>query len=77
MADYYGVNFTKFDQNTPKEMADVAEHGGRMRVQYDSYEASTTGATKTIAVARMPKGSRVWQVILVADASGLQHLHYK
>tara|TARA_R100001463_G_scaffold62534_1_gene115433 strand:+ start:2505 stop:2984 length:480 start_codon:yes stop_codon:yes gene_type:complete len=70
MADYYGVNFTKFDQNTPKEMAAVAEHGGRMRVQYDSYEASAIAAAKTIAVARMPKGSRVWQVILVADASG-------
>ena len=70
MADFYGVNFTKFDQNTPKEMADVAEHGGRMRVQYDSYEASAVAAAKTIAVARMPKGSRVWQVILVADASG-------
>ena len=70
MADYYGVNFTKFDQNTPKEMAAVAEHGGRMRVQYDTYTAAAVAASKTIAVARMPKGSRVWQVIVVAGAGG-------
>ena len=70
MADFYGVNFTKFDQNVPKEQVNVAEHSGRMRVQYDSYEASAVAAAKTIAVARLPKGSRVWQVIVVADAGG-------
>ena len=70
MATLYGVNFTLYDQNTPKEMADVAEHGGRMRVQYDTYEASAVAAASTISVGRMPKGARVWQVVLVADASG-------
>jgi hypothetical protein len=64
----YGANFTLFDQNTPKEMADVAEHGGRLRVQYDTYETDgNEGAGSTIAMARMPKGARVWQVILVTD----------
>ena len=29
----YGANFTKFDQNQPKEMVNVAEHGARLRVQ--------------------------------------------
>ena len=67
MATVYGVNFTLFDQNTPKEMADVAEHGGRMRVQYDTYAASALAAGSTISMARLPKGSRVWQVILVTD----------
>ena len=67
MATVYGVNFTLFDQNTPKEMADVAEHGGRMRVQYDTYEASSLASGSTISMARMPKGSRVWQVILITD----------
>ena len=70
MATVYGVNFTKFDQNTPKEMVNVAEHGGRMRVQYDTYEAAALAATSTISVAKLPKGSRVWQVVLVADAGG-------
>ena len=32
MATVYGVNFTKYDQNVPKEMVNVAENGGRMRV---------------------------------------------
>ena len=47
MADFYGVNFTKFDQNVPKEQVNVAEHSGRMRVQYDSYEADAGGAATT------------------------------
>ena len=40
MATVYGVNFTKYDQNVPKEMVNVSENGGRMRVIYDTYEAS-------------------------------------
>jgi hypothetical protein len=64
----YGTNFTKFDQNVPKEQVNVAEHGARLRVQYDAYETDgNEGAGSTIAMARMPKGARVWQVILVTD----------
>lgn len=64
----YGANFTKFDQNQPKEMVNVAEHGARLRVQYDTYETDgNEGAGSTIAMARLPKGSRVWQVIMVTD----------
>ena len=64
----YGTNFTKFDQNVPKEQVNVAEHGARLRVQYDTYETDgNEGAGSTIAMARMPKGARVWQVILVTD----------
>ena len=64
----YGTNFTKFDQNVPKEQVNVAEHGARLRVQYDTYEADgNEGAGSTIAMGRLPKGSRVWQVILVTD----------
>lgn len=64
----YGSNFTKFDQSSPRKMVDVAEWGARMRVQYDTYE--TVGdeeAGSTISMARMPKGARVWQVIMVTD----------
>ena len=64
----YGTNFTKFDQNVPKEQVNVAEHGARLRVQYDTYETDgNEEAGSTIAMARMPKGARVWQVILVTD----------
>ena len=67
MATVYGVNFTKFDQNVPKEQVNVAEHGARLRIQYDTYEASSLSAADVVKMARMPKGSRVWQVILVTD----------
>ena len=73
MATVYGVNFTKYDQNDPRKMADVAEVGGRMRVQYDTYEASSLGADSTISVARMPKGARVWEALIIADALGSGH----
>jgi len=64
----YGANFTKFDQNNPRKMADVAEWGARMRVQYDTYETDgNEDAGSTISMARMPKGARVWQVIMVTD----------
>ena len=67
----YGANFTLFDQNTPKEMADVAEHGGRLRVQYDTYEtdgnegagstAIDTGSWVHIAVSRIgPTQIKAW-----------------
>ena len=64
----YGANFTKFDQNNPRKMADVAEWGARMRVQYDTYETDgNEDAGSTISMARMPKGARVWQVIMITD----------
>tara|TARA_R100001082_G_scaffold55930_1_gene30799 strand:- start:350 stop:826 length:477 start_codon:yes stop_codon:yes gene_type:complete len=67
MATVYGVNFTKYDQSDPRKMADVAEVGARMRVQYDTYEADALGAGSTISMARMPKGARVWNVVLITD----------
>ena len=67
MATVYGVNFTKYDQNDPRKMADVAEVGGRMRVQYDTYEADALASGSTISMARMPKGARVWNVVLITD----------
>ena len=73
MATVYGVNFTKYDQNVPKEMVNVAENGGRLRVQYDTYEASALEAGSTISVARIPKGARIWDAFIIADALGSGH----
>ena len=67
MATVYGANFTKFDQNVPREQVNVAEDGARLSIQYDTYEASSAGAGTVIKMARMPKGARVWQIILVTD----------
>ena len=73
MAAAYGVNFTK---NFPAEagstaaqsQVDVSEVGGRMRVAYDTYEASSLGADSTISMFKLPKGARVWQMILITDS---------
>ena len=69
MATVYGVNFTKYDQNVPKEMVNVAENGGRMRVIYDTYVASALAKDSTIYVGRLPKGARVWNVLISSTNS--------
>ena len=72
MAAVYGVNFTK---NYPVEsgstaaqsQVDVSEVGGRMRVVYDTYEAASLAADSTISMFKLPKGARIWQMILITD----------
>ena len=81
MATTYGVNARKQIPSItyPVTNVNVAEQGGRLRVIYDNYEAeggsptdaNNTGATGTvIRMAKMPKGCRVWQVVVVADDIG-------
>lgn len=69
MATVYGVNFTK-TRNTPRDYVEVAEWGGRMRVQYDTYEASSVASGSTISIAKLPKDARVWRVTVYCDALG-------
>ena len=77
MATTYGNNKRKQIESitNPRTMTNVAEQGGRMRVMYDTYEAdgntstNNTGANGTIVViGSLPKGARVWNVMLQADA---------
>tara|TARA_B100000131_G_C17829053_1_gene496902 strand:- start:4 stop:525 length:522 start_codon:yes stop_codon:yes gene_type:complete len=81
MATTYGNNKRKSvaSVTNPTEMVNVAESGGRMRVMYDTYEAeggsptdaNNTGANGTIVViGTLPKGARIWNIILQADALG-------
>ena len=63
-----GVNY-QLSENTPKDMVDVSQWGGKVRVQYDTYEASSFGAG-TINVAKLPKGAIVYDVVLHADDMG-------
>ena len=79
MATTYGNNKRKQIESitNPRTMTNVAEQGGRMRVMYDTYEAdgntstNNTGANGTIVViGSLPKGARVWNVMLQADALG-------
>ena len=65
-------NTTKITNITADQSVNVnaSEAHGRMRVWYDSYEASSTASADTITFARMPKGATIWQVRVVADALG-------
>ena len=81
MATTYANNKRKSVESitNPRTMVSVAEQGGRMRVMYDTYEAegnsptdeNNTGANGTIVVVgTLPKGARIWNIMLQADALG-------
>ena len=79
MATTYANNRRKTVESitNPRTMSNVAEQGGRMRVMYDTYEAdgntstNNTGANGTIVVVgTLPKGARIWNIMLQADALG-------
>ena len=65
-------NTTKVTNITadPAVNVDAAEAHGRMRVWYDSFEASATASGDTITFSRMPKGATIYQVRVMADALG-------
>jgi hypothetical protein len=67
MASVKGVNFTNITA-TPVVKADSSEWHGNLRVQYDSYEASSLANGSDISVARLPKGAKVYEVIVHHDA---------
>ena len=69
MAAVIGVNMTKLT-TFPVEYPDVAQVGGRLRVFHDTYVASGLAAASTIAIARLPKGARVWDIHIVHDDLG-------
>ena len=41
-----------------------------MRVQYDTYEASSLASGSDISVARLPKGAKVYDIVVHFDALG-------
>lgn len=69
MASVKGANFTNITA-TPVVKADSSEWHGNIRVQYDSYEASSLASGSDISVARLPKGAKVYDVIVHFDALG-------
>lgn len=69
MAAVKGANITNIDA-TPSVKADMAQFGGKLRVQFDTYEASGLAAASTITMARLPKGAVVHNVIVFHDDLG-------
>lgn len=69
MASVKGSNFTKRTAS-PIEKVVASENHGRLRVQYDTYEASSLASGSDISVARLPSGAVVYDIIVHFDALG-------
>ena len=69
MASVKGVNFTNITAD-PVVNADSGEWSGKLRVQYDTYEASSLASGSDISVARLPKGAKVYDIVVHFDALG-------
>ena len=69
MASVKGTNFTNATAD-PVVNTDSSEWSGKVRVQYDVYEASSLASGSDIKVARLPQGAKVYDVIVHCDALG-------
>ena len=69
MASVKGVNFTNITAD-PIVNADSGEWSGKLRVQYDTFEASSLASGSDISVARLPKGAKVYDIVVHFDALG-------
>ena len=61
MASVKGTNFTNITAD-PIVKIDSGEWSGKMRVQYDTYEASSLASGSDISIARLPKGAKVYEI---------------
>jgi len=69
MASVKGSNFTNITADPVVKTSSQYAHG-KLRIQYDSYEASSLVSGSDISVARLPKGAVVYDVIVHHDALG-------
>jgi len=69
MAEFKGINMTKI-ANTPSEKVNVNQSHGRIRVSFDTFEASSVPIGSTITMARLPSGSVVYDAIMAHDNLG-------
>jgi hypothetical protein len=73
MATVYGVNKTKArtPESASSNIVDYGQMKGKLRVMYDSYEASSAAAATIIEMGdRLPKNCTVVGVELMTDALG-------
>tara|TARA_S200002703_G_scaffold66806_1_gene57957 strand:+ start:3571 stop:3993 length:423 start_codon:yes stop_codon:yes gene_type:complete len=69
MASVKGVNFTNIT-STPVVNTASKEAYGKLRVTYDTYEASSLASGSDISVARLPQGATVYDIVIHHDALG-------
>ena len=69
MASVKSVNITNLD-SVPVVLSSSEEVGGKLRVFYDTYEASSLASGSDITIARIPANATIVDVIVKADALG-------
>jgi len=71
MATYYGVNKTLARTPTGSNIVEFGQMKGKLRVMYDTYEASAIAAGSIIEMGeKLPKNCYVVGVELITDALG-------
>ena len=70
MATVYSVQKTAWDQTQPSKKIKPNETGGRVRVGYALYEASSLAAGDVIEMFNLPNGARILEGTLTHDAMG-------
>ena len=69
MASVKGVNYTNITA-TPIVKSDSEVAGGKVRVSYDNYEASSLASGSDITIGRVPANATVIDVVLKCDQLG-------
>ena len=69
MASVKGVNYTNITAD-PIVNVDSEQLGGKLRVSYDTYEASSLASGSDITIGRVPANATIIDVILKCDALG-------
>ena len=69
MASVKGVNYTNITAD-PIVNVDSEQLGGKLRVSYDTYVASSLAQGSDITIGRVPANATIMDVILKCDALG-------
>ena len=69
MSSVKAVNITNLDA-TPIVKTDSETNGGKIRVSYDTYEASSLASGSDITIGRIPANATIMDVVLKCDALG-------
>lgn len=70
MATVYSVQKTKWSQNVPSENIKTNEQGGKVRIAFAEYEASSLQIGDVIQFFNLPNGARITDGYLANDALG-------
>lgn len=70
MATVYSVQKTKWSQNVPSENIKTNEQGGKVRIAFAEYEASSLQIADVIQFFNLPNGARIIDGYLANDDLG-------